>query len=47
MVLEFVTCIRIGSSKVASYYVGLIIFDCFLIKHNKNPDNDDVFDSGL
>ena len=27
--------------------MGLTIFDCLLIKHNKNTDNDDVFDSGL
>ena len=47
MVLESVTCIRIGGRKVFAYYVGLTIFDCFLIKRNKNPDNDDVFDSGL
>ena len=45
MVLESVTCIRIGGRKVSAYYITL--FDCFLIKHNKNPDNDDVFDSGL
>ena len=47
MVLESVTCIRIGGRKVSAYYLGLTILDCFLIKHNKNPDNDDVFDSGL
>ena len=45
MVLESVTCIRIGGRKVSAYYVGLTLFDCFLI--DKNPDNDDVFDSGL
>ena len=47
MLLEPVTCIRIGGRKVSAYYVSLTIFDCFLIKRNKNPDNDDVFDSGL
>ena len=47
MVLEPVTCIRIGDRKLSAYYVGLTIFDCFFIKQNKNPDNDDVFDSGL
>ena len=47
MVLESVTCICIGGRKVSAYYLGLTIFDCSLIKHNKNPDNDDVFDSGL
>ena len=47
MVLESVTCIRIGGRKVSAYYVGLTLFDCFLIKHNKNPDNDDEFDFGL
>ena len=45
MVLESVTCIRIGGRKVSAYYVGLTLFDCFLI--DKNPDNDDVFDFGL
>ena len=47
MVLEPVTCIRIGDRKLSAYYVGLTIFDCFFIKQNKNPDNGDVFDSGL
>ena len=47
MVLESVTCIRIGGRKVSAYYVGLTLFDCFLIKHNKKPDNDDEFDFGL
>ena len=47
MVLESVTCICIGGRKVSTYYVGLTLFDCFLIKHNKNPDNDDEFDFGL
>ena len=47
MVLESVTCICIGGRKVSVYYLGLTIFDCLLIKHNKNTDNDDVFDSGL
>ena len=47
MVLEPVTCIRIGDRKLSAYYVGLTIFDCFFIQQNKNPDNDDVFDSGL
>ena len=46
-VLEPVTCICIGDRKLSAYYVGLTIFDCFFIKQNKNPDNDDVFDSGL
>ena len=47
MVLESVTCIRIGGRKVSAYYVGLTLFDCFLINRNKDPHNDDVFDSGL
>ena len=47
MVLESVTCICIGGRKVTTYYVGLTLFDCFLIKHNKNPDNVDEFDFGL
>ena len=47
MVLESVTCICIGGRKVSTYYVGLTLFDCFLINRNKDPDNDDVFDSGL
>ena len=42
MVLEPVTCICIGDRKLSAYYVGLTIFDCFFIKQNKNPDNDDV-----
>ena len=28
MVLEPVTCIRIGDRKLSAYYVGLTIFDC-------------------
>ena len=47
MVLEPMTCILIGDRKLSAYYVGLTIFDCFFIKQNKNPDNGDVFDSGL
>jgi len=47
MVLESVTCFRIEGRKVSAYYLGLTILDCFLIKHNKNPDNDDVFDSDV
>ena len=47
MVLESVTCIRFGGREVSAYYVGLTIFDCFLINRNENPDNDDLFDSGL
>ena len=35
MVLESVTCIRIGGRKVSAYYLGLTIFDCFLITHKK------------
>ena len=44
MVLESVTCICIGGRRVSAYYLGLTIL---LIKHNKNTDNDDVFNSGL
>ena len=47
MVLESVTCIRIGGRKVSAYYVCLTLFNCFLIKRNKNTDNGNVFDSGL
>ena len=35
MVLESVTCICIGGRKVFAYYLGLTIFDCFLITHKK------------
>ena len=47
MVLESVTCICIGGRKVSAYYLGLTIFEGFLINRDKNPDNDDVFDSSV
>ena len=44
MVLEFVTFVHMVAGRS---HVGLTICDCFLIKHNKNPDNVDEFDFGL
>ena len=37
MVLEFVTFVHMVAGRS---HVGLTICNCFLIKHNKNPDND-------